>query len=155
MPITLTKKKPAVQEVTLVVSPLHELIDEYGRQHEEAAPVLAAIKELQEQLKPFQEAKKALEEAVLHLDQSDSDRDPYEVYTEKGAEYQVELGKQEAARSITDLKAVRDLMGDDVFMKVAKVNLKDVDNYLTLPEREAVLETKFGKREIKVHKRMD
>jgi hypothetical protein len=73
--------------------------------------------------------------------------------TEHGAEFDADIGVKGSSRSIKDLKGVRKLMGDELFFQVATVTLKDCDAYLTLPQREKVIETSRTKRSLKVTRR--
>ncbi|QXN72663.1 hypothetical protein RCZAHN_54 [Rhodobacter phage RcZahn] len=83
-------------------------------------------------------------------------RDPSDTFSEKGAEFIAELGKRGTLREITDLPMIKQLMDDqdpDLFMKLAKMNIGDVDAYLTPEERELVLKTELKDRSIKIVKR--
>lgn len=83
-------------------------------------------------------------------------RDPNDTFSEKGAEFIAELGKRGTLREITDLPMIKQLMDDqdpDLFMKLAKMNIGDVDAYLTPEERELVLKTELKDRSIKIVKR--
>jgi len=148
MGLVLVKKKVAVEPVP-DVSEFADQIDLFGRLSEEAEPVLAEIKKLQDKLKPLADAKKALQASIDAMPAEDDE----EKLIELGAEFRLEIGKKGSSREIKDLVAVKKLMGNELFMKVATVTLKDLDAYLTLPQRETVIETKRTSRAFKIAKR--
>ena len=156
--ITIPKKKvalvapanptPSTKTKVVSLSDFAEQIDEVGRLQEELGPVAAKIKELTKQLKPLKDAENRLQELADELEIGD------ELTTvEHGAVYDAEIGIKGSARKIKDLKGVRQLMGDELFFQVATVTLKDLDSYLTLPQREKVIETSRTKRPLKVTRR--
>jgi hypothetical protein len=150
MGLIILQKKKAVVPIMPTLSEFAEQIDLFGQLTEESEPILAQIKVLQEKLKPLASAKAALQASInefgvaLEPDADDA--------VELGDEYRVEIGKQGSSRSIKDLDKIKELMGTELFMKVATVTLKDIDSYLTLPQREEVLTTARGSRTFKVNK---
>jgi len=148
MGLVLVKKKVAVEPVP-DVSEFADQIDLFGRLSEEAEPVLAEIKKLQDKLKPLADAKKSLQASVDSI----LAEDDAEKLIELGEEFRVEIGKKGTSREIKDIVAVKKLMGNELFMKVATVTLKDLDAYLTLPQRETVIETKRTSRGFKLARR--
>jgi hypothetical protein len=147
------KKKPEARRETkspaVLLSDFAELIDAYGRLAEEAEPIAKRIRTLQEKLKPLKEAEKKLQAKIDELELDDD----VEGVLEHGAEFEVTIGKRGSARSIADMKAVRAMMGDELFMKLATVTLKDIDAYLTPPEREKVLTVARTSRSLKLARR--
>ena len=150
MGLVILKKKLVAAPHQPALSEFADQIDLVGQLTEDAAPILAEIKTLQEKLKPLAEAKAKLQESIdaLELD------DDFDKGVEIGSVFRVEVGKKGASRSITDMQKVRKLMGSDLFFKVATVALKDIDQYLTGPQRDEVIETKRGSRSYKVIKRV-
>ena len=144
--ITITKKKvstlPALSAITLE-------IDAYGDALETAAPIQAEIKRLTAKLKPLKEAETALDTAILSLDLDDD----VEGHMERGAAYEIEIGKRGSKREIKDLEKAKKLLGNELFMKIAKITLKDLDDYLTPPERDMVLTTNRTAHGVKLAKR--
>jgi tRNA(Ser,Leu) C12 N-acetylase TAN1 len=130
------------------VSEFAEIIDRVGTLQEEAAPIVAQIKALSEKLKPLQKAEEELKAAVNAMDM-DADTEG----TESGNQYAIEFGKRGTQRKITDMNAVRKLLGAALFMDLAKVNLGDLDKYLTLPQRETVIAVERTSRNYKLYKR--
>lgn len=108
-------------------------------------------KELEQKAELVKEANKRLKDLRTKLDEHYKGEDPEKVFTENAGTHSVEIGKKGNSRSIIDMKLVQDLFNDDeVFYKLVKMDLKDIDNYLTPPEREAVLETKHTPRPITI-----
>lgn len=67
-----------------------------------------------------------------------------------GEHFAATLSAKATSRSIIDLKAVHEAMGD-VFYEVASVPLKACDDYLTKPQRDKLLKTEnTGARTLKV-----
>ncbi|MEY9560502.1 hypothetical protein [Sinorhizobium fredii] len=149
MAIVLTKKKiePAAYEEP-DVSAFAALIDKVGQLQAEAEKTLARIKLEQDRLKPYKQALAELQAKIDALDLG-----PDAIGEELGFDFKVEVGKKGSARRVTDLKKVRELMGDELFYACATVTLKDLDNYLTGPQREQVLVTDRTSRAVKVVKR--
>ena len=142
-------KKKIVADIKPMVSDFAAQIDEVGRLTEEAAPILAQIKALQGQLKPLNEAKAALQAHVDAIEGDDDDK-----LVEIGQVYRLEIGKKGSAREIKDLPGVKKMMGTELFMKVAKVTLKDLDQYLTGPQRDTVIKTSRTARSYEVERRL-
>ena len=115
-----SKAKSAAAEQAAVVDRLAEI-----------AKKLAKLDPL---LKEKAELEKGLREAA-------EDVAPDEIVTFEGTDFNFVLSAQREERRITDMKMVRKLMGNETFMEVAKVTLKDIDNILSGEEREKVLES--------------
>lgn len=56
-----------------------------------------------------------------------------------GSEADVEFSAQPDQRTIDDLKAIHELVGDEVFYAIATIPLKEVDRYVTEPEQEGLV----------------
>ena len=102
-------------------------------------------------LKPFADARKALEAKVDALPIDDDCAD----HVEKGAIFEATIGKRGKARAIKDMARVKKLMGAELFMKLATVKLGDIDAYLTPPEKAEVLEESRTAHSVKVSRRAD
>jgi predicted nuclease with TOPRIM domain len=148
MALLLIPKKSVKAVPQPLLSDFAELIDLVGDLNEQAEPIYKQIAALQEQLKPLSDATKELNAKVEELE-----LDPDETREELGTCYRVEVGKRGVSRSIKDMEKVVELMGEELFLKTAKVNLKDLDAYLTLPQREEVLKTTRTARSSKLVKR--
>lgn len=147
MAIKLTKKKAEVpiafdQDVQ---TDLEKQIDVVGALEEDAVKVAAKIKKLSEELKPYKDAMKVLETMVAEMEGDDD-----ALLFDQGNRFRLEAGKKASSRAINSMAKVREYMGDELFMSLATVRLKDVDDYLTPPQREKVLDTERTTRSIKV-----
>lgn len=150
MAIVLTKKKVAAPPISdELVSDFAELIDRVGTLAVEAEKIQARIKEEQERLKPYNAAVAELAEKIAELEIDDD-----ATGMELGAAYKAEYGKRGTSREITDMEKVRQLMGDELFNQVATVTLKNIDDYLTAPQRKQVIKENRTKRTVKVIKRV-
>jgi hypothetical protein len=167
MPIVL-KKKPQVEATAAPVrkapakakSPLKavpaiglvsehaDLIDNYGRLAKELAPEMVKLKKMQEKLKPLADAEKALKAAMADLAVGDD-----KTGTELGETFLVEYGKRGTSREIIDVKAIHEMLGDELFYAMASLKLGDVDAYLTPPQKELVIKESRSARSIKVKAR--
>lgn len=145
MAIVLTKKKLKAQAHTEVLSDFAVLIDTVGVLQEEAEQIKAKIKELTASLKPYNDAVSELEAKLEELDIGDDD-----TAVELGAFYRLEVGKRGTSREVTDMRQVHEMMGDDLFYQLVKINLKDLDNYLPLPKRDKVIKVNRTKRSFKL-----
>ena len=103
---------------------------------------------MQEKLKPY---KKALAELQEKIDELEADDDA--TLEELGGVFRLELGRKGTSRRIADTQKLRELMGDELFFQCATVTLKDVDAYLTPPQRAEVLEETRTGRTLKLIKR--
>ena len=149
MPLVITKKKTV--EIELPVEPLSEfagLIDIVGALVAEAEEITARIKAEQEKLKPY---KKALAELQEKIDGIEADDDA--TLEELGGVFRIEAGRKGTSRRIADTLKLRELMGDELFFQCASVTLKDIDAYLTAPQRSEVLEETRTGRTLKLIKR--
>ena len=145
--IALPKKKAAAPPDELL-SAFADEIDRVGKLMEEAEPIAKQIKDLQAKLKPLAEAQKALAKKIDELEIDDDAE-----VVEKGAHYQAEIGKRGNQREIKNMGLAKEYLGAELFMQVATITLKDLDAYLTLPQREEVLTVKRTAHSAKVIKR--
>jgi hypothetical protein len=146
--ITIPKKQVSPPPADELLSEFAEEIDRVGLLTEQAGPILKKIEDLQLKLKPLAEARKALTDKIDKMEIGDD-----EELVEKGANYQVEIGKRGTSREIKDLTLAKKYLGTDTFMKVATITLKNIDDYLTLPQKQEVLKTKRTAHSHKVVKR--
>ena len=149
MLLTIPKKQVVVPPPAELVSDFAELIDNVGKLTQESEPILKKIAALQEQLKPLAKAKADLQKAIDNLELPDDAADGEEL----GAEFKIEVGKKGSSRSIKDMPKVVELMGPELFLKVATVTLKHLDDYLTKAQRDEVVETTRTSRSYKLIRR--
>jgi hypothetical protein len=149
--LILAKRKPPIfLPPDIVLSTFAEKIDLVGQLAADAEPIIAQIKTLQEKLKPLAAARAALDLEIAEIEVADD----YDDHVELGEGFKAEIGKKGSSRSISDLDKVKKLMGTVTFMKVATVTLKDIDAYLTPPEKAQCLTTTRGARSCKIIKRV-
>lgn len=141
---TILLKKPATEKA---FSEVELLLDLVGSHAADKAKLEKKVKDLQAEMKKYTDNEKKLQKLIDELPNGDD-----EEFVLRGAAYRAEVGAKGQSRSISDLHAVRDMLGDDTFMELAKVNLKDIDNYLTLPQREKVLSISRTQRSISIEK---
>lgn len=109
------------------------------------AKIVALRKKAKAQL-----AELATEITLTHIELGTADEAKAE---EVGTAFVAELGKRSTSRSITDMPLVKTLMDDqdpELFMKLVKMNIGDLDAYLTVDERDLVMSTTLGDRSIKL-----
>ena len=80
---------------------------------------------------------------------NDNPDEPIEFY---GTQYRLECGPKGKSRELTDLKGFADKIGMDAFWQIAKVNLGDVDKYLSQNEQAEFVKTERTSRGIKLIK---
>jgi hypothetical protein len=141
--IQIPVKKPIAKAEQL--SAIAQEIDRYGELAAAAAPVVNQIKELKKKLKPIEDQGKLLEKLIGEMTIGDDDET-----VEKGAKFVLEIGKAGNSRSIKDLGKARDLLGDELFMQLATVTLKNLDDYLTPPQKAEVIEERRTAHSYKV-----
>ncbi len=155
MAIVLTKKKvieaPSIETGVpdFTLSEFADLIDEVGALQEDAEKIQARIKKEQEKLKPYNDAMKRLKDRIAEIEDKDD-----EELEELGSRYVVEAGKRGTSREITDMGKVKKLLGGELFMQLATVTLKNIDDYMTPPQKAQVLKENRTTRTIKVLKRV-
>jgi hypothetical protein len=133
------------------LSPFATLIDEIGEMQAEHDKRAKKIKELQDADKDYGKKLKELVELI-----NTTANDPFEPVTAYGTQFKVEANPCSKSRFITDMQKVGELLGEDVFMQLAKVNITDLDKYMTPPQLEQVTDVKPGSRsKIEIIKRAD
>lgn len=145
MPVTVVNKQAKVKDVskldvTEVVLP--EAVDAFGAQ----AVKLAKKKE---KIAPLEKSVAAGEKEIL--------KSVDEVLHESvdvtllGEDYDLVIGPKGQRTSITDPLAAAKMLGEDLFLKLAKVSITDLKKYLTPEQVAQVTETKYStKRRVKV-----
>lgn len=161
MPINLAvKPKVAVEQPSEVAEGVSfaEPIDELGALMTSLEKIRAGIalrekKELEKAAAIEKKIKAAAEKLYPKLLEAYDDDYADGEYVEAGNKFQAEIGKKANIREVSDMKMVQELLDDQqpgLFMKLAKINLGDLDDYLTPEERQAVITPSRGKRPIKI-----
>jgi hypothetical protein len=112
-----------------------------------AVQVLAAIADLTETLKPLKDAKTDLQAKINALGGDD------DLIEEVGEYFILTAGKRATSRSISNLPEAKKMLGNELFMKLATITLKNLDDYLTPPQKELVLSTARTGRTMKIVRR--
>jgi len=133
--VFIFKKKTPVVSAKSNLSDLANLIDEVGALSGDALKTMLKVKAMAETLKPYNEAMKRLKTFIDAMPEYDDDAE----FVQSGSKYECVAGAREKTRTIVDIRAIKKKLGDDVFFKIAKVNLGDVDKYITATEQ-----TKLG-----------
>lgn len=110
--------------------------------------VVLAVEEMAS-LKPDIEAgeiaKKKYEKQRLFLrNLVPSSAPPLEPYQFEGETHKAVFGPLQNTRSVTNIKAIHKLLGDEVFYQIVSVSLKDLDSYLTPEEQKGVIKSGLG-----------
>lgn len=137
MPITITKKKAVATKkealvmegaVSLDLVPIEGLADRYGDLEDRCNALMQNPLFTQ-----FDEVKKELQARV------DAQAGPTDTLEIKGEHWRVSIGvAAKAPRKVTDVAMIQKFVGQEVFAKIAKVNISDVDKYLT-PDQVALV----------------
>lgn len=165
MALVLKKKTVTQEEESPVVKSFAAQIDELGQLEvklvaaEKALAAVAAteaqkVADLKKKIKEHSEVLvAALNE---HLDETKVDPDKKNVI-EEGGKFQAKLSAKGTSRTIVDMKMIKELMDDqdpELFMKLVKMDLKSVDDYLVPAEREAVLSVTRTNRTMKIERKV-
>ena len=70
-----------------------------------------------------------------------------------GETFKIEVGRKGSSRAITSMEKVLELMGEELFMKLATVTLKSVDDYLNPAQKAECIATTRGARSYKLARR--
>jgi len=154
MAITMNKKKAvseysATSELSMLpeaesqvsMETLGILIDEVGSLEAEAQKAKATLK------KYDASKKKLLEMADLVIASS------CKGLVVSGCDYAAEIGPRGSIRSVKNIAKAVVLLGEEVFLKLAKINLGDLEKYLTETQLDEVVEVgNTGSRSLKIVK---
>lgn len=142
------KKKTSEQDVISTITIIGQQVDMAGETLKEIEATKKKIKDLTQRLKTLNAEHAKLQVLVDELAIGDDD-----ATVVAGAKYQVEIGPRGISRSIQDLEKAREFLGDELFMQLATITLKNLDDYLTPPQKEIVIKTDRTNRSIKFIKR--
>lgn len=142
------KQQPAFEPVIAAKSELELQLDLVGSQMPEVAKIKKQIKDLQAKLKPFTDEAAKLQKLVDDLDMDDDDKDIV-----NGDRYRAEIGPKGQSRSVKDLNKAKEFLGSELFMQLATITLKNLDDYLTPPQKEEVIEVGRSSRSLKIEKK--
>lgn len=124
------KQKPKAKSATATMV---DRIVELKRQMDAVAPLAKEYKTLTDDLR-----KQAMEQ------------DPSQVVTFEGTDHIVVFSEASNVRKLGDMEQVKKALGKEIFFKVAKVTLTDIDKYLTPEESAELVTVESGPRKIDV-----
>ena len=143
MAVTIVKPKAKVIDkvvTALIVSP--ETVDEY-------AGLKAKLDKKQEKLAPLAKEVASLEKGILGA--VDEVVDPSVPLDLQGYENELKLGAKGEKVSLSDIEAVRDILGEETFMKLATITITNAKKYMTPEQLESVSSKSYAiKRRMKV-----
>jgi hypothetical protein len=85
------------------------------------------------------------EVSKLLLDRVDAAAEPSDTVELSGDHWVLEIGAcSRNSADITSIQKVRDMLGEETFMKLAKITLTDLKKYLNPEQLDTVLETETG-----------
>lgn len=141
MTITIKSKelqKPVQKQIAIELNPNIEVVEEMAT----LSIQLDAFKVLEAK---YNSLKKAL------LEQIPEDATEFEPYTFAGINHKVVFSACSKKREITDMEKAKAALGAELFMKIAKIGLTDLDKYLSVEEKEQfIVESQTGARNCSV-----
>ena len=143
MSVTIVKPKAKVIDKVVassIVSP--ETVDEY-------ADLRAKLDKKQEKLAPLVKEVASLEKGILGA--VDEVVDPSVPLDLQGYENELKIGAKGEKVSLSDIEAVRDILGEETFMKLATITITNAKKYMTPEQLESVSSKSYAiKRRMKV-----
>lgn len=143
------KLGPQLSDIAGSIDSLGVLVTDYEALLKKHEKVLQQIKEAKTK------ADNKTKEVMAQVTEMYAEKGDDDTGKELGVTYQIDVKKKGSSRKVTDLTKVRKFMKDPTFMKVATVNLKDIDAYLTPDQIEQCVTTDRTDRGITVSKRVD
>ncbi len=143
MSVTIIKPKlkdESVIQTLELITP--EEVDEF-------ATISAKLKRKQEKLAPLIKRVAAYEKDILGT--VDDIVDAAHKITLTGIDYELQLGAKGNKTSITNMELAVDFLGEELFLKIAKITMKDLQAYLTPEQLEQVTASERStKRRVKI-----
>lgn len=143
MSVTIVKPKAKVIDKVIasqIVSP--ETVDEY-------AGLRAKLDKKQEKIAPLVKEVTSLEKGILGA--VDEVVDPGTPLDLQGYENELKIGPKGEKTALTEVGMVRDMVGDDVFMKLVTISVTNLKKYLTPEQLDVVTSKSYAiKRRMKV-----
>ena len=145
--MAVTIIKPKIKDVSKIDSTeiiTAELVDEF-------ATLSAKLQKKLEKIKPLQNSVTVMEIGIWVA--VDEVVDPNQKITLTGNEHELKLGAKGRSNHITNMELAVDLLGEELFLKLANITMKDLKAYLTPEQLEQVTATKYAtKRRVKIEK---
>ena len=145
--MAVTIIKPKIKDVSKIDSTeiiTAELVDEF-------ATLSAKLQKQLEKIKPLQNSVTVMEIGILVA--VDEVVDPKQKITLTCNEHELKLGAKGRSNHITNMELAVDLLGEELFLKLANISMKDLKAYLTPEQLAQVTATKYAtKRRVKIEK---
>ena len=145
MAVKIVKKTAKVEDVTKLEQGQiveTDTIDEFAR----LSRKLAAK---EEKIAPLKKSVAEMEKGILGA--VDAVVAPHVGIDLQGEENELKLGPKGKRAEVTDIELVFDMLGKELFLKLAKIGITDLKAYLTPDQVEAVTASEFKtKRRVKV-----
>jgi len=122
MSVKITKQKS--KTTSKVANPVAEKVEE-----------LAKLRKQVDEMKSIERSYDALRKELLSM--VPFDWDPTEPFILEGTEHKVVFAPARSVRQVINLPALHKALGDDTFYAIVKVNVTDLDKYLTEAESAA------------------
>lgn len=143
MAVTIVKPKAKSEEQVdsaQIVQP--EVIDEY-------ASLRTKLDKKKDKLKPLEKKVGSLEKGILGA--VDAVLDPSASIDLQGEENELKVGPQGQRAELVDTEKAMDILGQELFLKLAKISMTDLKAYMTPEQISEVTESKYAiKRRVKV-----
>lgn len=139
--ITKTKLATADQLVSEEIV-LPETVDEYGK-------LKSTLAKRQEKLAPLVKQVAALEKGIIGA--VDEVLEPSEKITLSGSEYELQLAAQGKRTELSDTERLFEILGLELFLKLATVKVADLKSYLNPDQLVEVTSSSYAiKRRVKL-----
>lgn len=136
MPVTIVK--PSSKSVKKVVNETTELVEKY-----------VLLKSQVDKMSPVVKEMEGLKAKLKGLIPADADKEGEVVIP--GEYHNIIFGRCAKSRSVTDMRALHQMLGDDLFYAIVSVKLADVDRYLTDSQQQGLVVEGFSEtRTLKV-----
>ena len=153
MSTTFNKTQPSRKAVIEVTNEpgllLANLIDEVATMQDIVRGKIKLLKQLQTELKPFNEKARQLAEMITALAEEQG-LHPDQELTLDSALARVEVGRRGSERRVADLELAMKRMGKKTFLEKATIGLGICDQYLTPEQKVGVIETTRVTRSLKI-----
>jgi len=112
------------------------------------AMVVDRIVALRKEIEAISPQQKEYDKLVKDLRTQAMEQDPDQIVAFEGTDVNLIFGEAAHTRAVKDMLAAKKALGNEVFFKVAKITLGDLDKYLTPEELGELVEEGRGARKI-------
>ena len=140
--VTKEKKISDITKLDVTEVVLPEVVDDFAQS-------VIALGKKEKKRAPLKKAVTAQEKSII--DAVDEVLVPSAEITLTGTEYDVHLGPQGQRTEVVDILKAVEFLGEELFLKLAKISVTDLKKYLTPEQVAQVTETEYKtKRRVKV-----